>query len=1586
MSSRLQSKAVLIAGMHRSGTSALSRTLNLAGCDLPKVLMESDSRSNERGHWESQRIFELNNEILASAGSYWDQWETLNPGWYTSPLHDRYFQEARRLLQEEFPSSPLFVVKDPRFCLLMEFWTKALESVGATPLVVMTVRNPRDVAASLKRRDDIDPSIGMLLWLRHVLDAEAGSRNCRRVAVGFDQLLDDWRSVLTRIGERLEVSWPKLSSAADLEIDEFLTPDLRHHADRRFEIESATRDVRWITETHEILTRWSVDDERSSDLEALDRIRARLDELGPVFGRPLLVGRTARQNERILGGKVNELTTNLQTERGRVRDLEGTLSELSGHLETLDRTIVRQSEAAERRDAEIQALNQDIARRIAEIERRDTEIDALNQVITRQTGEAEERDAEIDSLTETLNEANTERELQVDSLMRAVNERDSRIAALMQSSSWRLTAPLREARLALGWLFRKSMRLAQIAGWLLTGRFRKAAQAMLPFYRRHAPIWIGSLIPRRVRHWLRATSTPPPRHRTAPDSDTADATARAHFVPEFRGEPAAEGPVRLIAFYLPQFHPIPENDRWWGEGFTEWTNVRAATPQFDGHYQPRVPIDMGHYDLRDSKVQHRQVEIARRYGIGGFCFYFYWFGGHRLLETPILNYLNDSTIDFPFCLCWANENWTRRWDGREQDLLIGQEHAPEDDLEFIRYVSRFLEDPRYIHVDGRPLLLVYRPALLPDAAETVERWQGWCRENGISEPFVAMVQSFQSLDPRPFGMEAAVEFPWHTGMPTDVTAHIVPGKSEFRGFVFDWDEYAEKCEEQPDQPWLQMRGVMPGWDNTPRRGTEAHLFEGHSPSSYGRWLRSAMRWTLAQERTPDERLLFINAWNEWGEGAYLEPDQRFGYAFLQATRDAVEEVAEHPVNPVHAHPLYAAGADRGEAALISKQVAPVENRHPVAPAAIRLKSPEYPDSPDISIVIPVYGNCQTTLHCLKSLAAITDGRSIEIIVVDDCSQDESGAVLSELPGIRYIRNDENLGFLQSCNRGADQARGRHLLLLNNDTLVQDGAIDALADTFEMHGDVGLVGAKLYFDDGSLQEAGGIVFSDGSASNYGRGDDPRKPEYNYVRDADYCSGAAIMLPLALWRELGGFDSYYVRAYYEDTDLAMRVREAGYRVLYQPFAKLVHSEGATSGTDLSQGEKRYQAENRVRFLGRWRKTLEARHLAPSTRPDIARDRAAAGRALVIDWATPMPDHDSGSVDILNLVRMLARLGIKSTFAAHRDLDYWGAYTDDLQKLGTEVLYAPYVDSLRSYLKQSGKDIDFVLVHRVGVFKELASTLRTLCPNARIVFHTVDLHHIREARQAETEQSEKLKKQARITKRTEIRLARKADAIVVVSDHEKNLLQEAVPDTDVFHLPLIRDIPGAGETEFSQRQGMAFLGNYLHPPNLDAVLYFVREIWPDFHAAVPGAELILGGAQMPAEVENLGETEGVRTIGYVEDLAGLFNRIRLTVAPLRYGAGAKGKVVSSLCHGVPVVASPVAAEGMSLENGRDILIAEDQAGWVKHLQAAYCDEALWRVLSTGGLDAMRKRHTLEAGAEELKRILCLNGDAPMAARIVQ
>jgi len=361
----------------------------------------------------------------------------------------------------------------------------------------------------------------------------------------------------------------------------------------------------------------------------------------------------------------------------------------------------------------------------------------------------------------------------------------------------------------------------------------------------------------------------------------------AGYVALFKGEPLKEKPVKLICFYLPQFHSIPENDQWWGEGFTEWVNVRPAQPQFHGHYQPHIPIDPGYYNLLDPLVQRRQIELAQLYGIGGFCFYFYWFGGKRLLEAPLENYLRDTSLDFPFCLCWANENWGRRWDGLDSEILIAQNHSPEDDIAFIKHVSRYMRDPRYIRIGNKPLLLVYRPGLLPSATKTAQRWRAWCAENGIGEIYIAYTQSFEKVDPVKYGFDAAIEFPPNNSSPPDVTRKTTPIGEQFNCSIYDWEVFVSRSRKYQTPNYKVFRGVCPAWDNTARRKNKSTVFLNSSPLGYQEWLHNAVADTCDRFPHPDERLVFINAWNEWAEGAHLEPDQRYGYSYLEATRMAL---------------------------------------------------------------------------------------------------------------------------------------------------------------------------------------------------------------------------------------------------------------------------------------------------------------------------------------------------------------------------------------------------------------------------------------------------------------------------------------------------------------------------------------------------------------------------------------------------------------------------------------------------------------------------------------------------------------------------
>ncbi|MHB1271805.1 MAG: glycoside hydrolase family 99-like domain-containing protein [Rhodanobacter sp.] len=404
------------------------------------------------------------------------------------------------------------------------------------------------------------------------------------------------------------------------------------------------------------------------------------------------------------------------------------------------------------------------------------------------------------------------------------------------------------------------------------------------FFDRHA-----DLVPQGVRGQV--ADVPQPEHRPR-----RHAAGRAiGHLPRRQGTLPAPPPATLVAFYLPQFHPVAENDAWWGEGFTEWHNVTRALPQFEGHLQPRLPGELGFYDLRLPAVMQRQMQLARDYGIGAFCSYFYWFAGKTLLEAPLRRWLDDPTLDLPLCLCWANENWSRRWDGRADDILIGQQHSPDDDLGFIDHVSRYLADPRYLRVDGKPLLLVYRPGLLPNPKATAARWRTWCRDHGIGEIRLAYVQSFDRVDPRDIGFDAAVEFPPNNLTPAPITARQHLLNPEYRGNVHDWRELARESMARPDPTYPRYPCVNPGWDNEPRRSGSGRVFAHASPRGYRDWLRHAI--ATARRRFPTQPLVFVNAWNEWAEGAVLEPDTRLGHAWLEATRTALHPVPAADTRP-----------------------------------------------------------------------------------------------------------------------------------------------------------------------------------------------------------------------------------------------------------------------------------------------------------------------------------------------------------------------------------------------------------------------------------------------------------------------------------------------------------------------------------------------------------------------------------------------------------------------------------------------------------------------------------------------------------------
>lgn len=627
------------------------------------------------------------------------------------------------------------------------------------------------------------------------------------------------------------------------------------------------------------------------------------------------------------------------------------------------------------------------------------------------------------------------------------------------------------------------------------------------------------------------------------------------------------------------------------------------------------------------------------------------------------------------------------------------------------------------------------------------------------------------------------------------------------------------------------------------------------------------------------------------------------------------------------------------------------------------------DAPRASIVIPVFNQFAHTLACLRAIAAHPPTVAFEIIVVDDGSSDDTEAALRQVEGLRYHRRAVNGGFIAACNDGADLAQGEYLVFLNNDTVPQPGWLDALIDTFDAHPGTGVVGAQLLYPDGRLQEAGGIVFSDGSGWNLGRFESPFAPQYAHLRHADYCSGAALATPRAHFLALGGFDTRYAPAYYEDTDFAFATRAKGLSVLYQPTSRVVHDEGATSGTDTGSGVKAHQARNQPVFVEKWQARL-ADHHAPGTPAERAHLPLRTPHVLIIDALTPHPNHDSGSLRLVNLMRLLREEGAHVAFLP-ADLKHDGLHTTHLQAIGVEAWHAPYTKGIPAWLREHGPRFDTIVVCRHYVLRGMLPLLRLHAPQARVVFDTVDLHYLRERRGAELANDAA---QARVAERTrvlELDLVGRSDATLVVSTIERELLSQDAPGARVEILSNLHHLPEQGP-DFEHRKDLIFVGGFRHPPNVDAVQWFTSEVWPLLRSRSPDLRFHCIGGDVPDAIRALHGRDGIEVHGHVPDLSPWLADVRVAVAPLRYGAGVKGKVNQSMAHGQPVVATHCAVEGMHLVDGADVLVADTPEAFAEAVLRLHEDPGLWRRLAANARRNVEQHFSLDAGRDVVRQVL--------------
>jgi GT2 family glycosyltransferase len=1466
-------QAYLVLGMHRSGTSSVSGTLVKLGLSPPTRLMQGRP-DNPRGHWESEVLASFHDEILASAGSRWDDWRPFRSGWYDTPVAAEFKARAKVLLRDEFAAAPSFVFKDPRVCRFARFWLDIFAEEGIHAKVVIPIRSPLEVAHSHRTRDGFPLRKGLLLWLRHVLDAEAVSRELQRGMFEWRAFLQDWRAVAGQLETSLGVPWPALTDFSAREVDRFLTNDLKHErvSDAEF---AAYPDLHaWVVEAYEALRELARNPASNSARTTLDLLRRQFDDAASLFGGALVEMELAyseaeaalRMEREVAAG--TELGLRQELEAAAVREghaqaalqvqQENYLGKVQENTQLTDLVEAARSQAeamqATFRTELAMALDAQHQAYAVEIAAKDAAAKAL----------AAERDTKSDEI------------VRLEQLVASIPEEVSRAEADVRNELERILESERQARAdeVAGYATRldviaaerdaKADEIDRINQLIIVKR-AEAEEALAHLRREHETAIESE---RQVRAAELAA------HRAAIAAIADERDTKDHEIERLSQllETALAEAQDAQARMQRDFETLLIQER-----ATRLADAAAHSEAISLISEDRAA------SLREVDQLLRQIDTMRIEAEAS----------RTAMET--LAVARDSMVDAVSKSTEAYAELKRELqDTRAESVLLrdSERAAYRDEIASVSRKAEMLERAVAELRASRSWRITAPVRGISIAGRTVGR----ALVRGVSAPFHAAVflkNLARAATPRRVGK--AVK-----SVATGQWQHLSDGVRWFGQGAPPADVPAtvETEFDQPASAWAL--GTVP-----------------KVPNDRNYWLPQALRDYLIETFGPSEAME-VSALMDL-VSAYGENNGTF------------ETSAEFPI-------------------LLSWLKALAAYRTPSS-------------DPDVSIIIPVFNKFSLTFVAIAAILRSQSCYSYEIIVADDVSTDGTSANLVAIGGcVRHIRNEKNLRFLLNCNNAAGYARGRFVVFLNNDTLALPGWLDNLVHPLGDRGDVGMSGSKLINGDGTLQEAGGILWNDGSAWNFGRSEDPRLPQFNYLKEADYISGAAIALPMDVWRRLGGFDSHFAPAYYEDTDLAFRVRAAGLKVIYAPSSEIIHHEGMSHGRDSSQGMKAYQVANARKFASRWKKVLRRDHFPNGQHVPLARDRSRnKPHILFVDHYVPEWDRDAGSRVMLDCIKFFVSCGFRVSFWPD-NLHRSRPYTDVLQSIGVEVIYGSrFFGCFDDWWLANCAYFQYVFLSRCHIsinyiYKISANS------NAVILYYGVDIPWKRMLLEYETTGNFDLKSEAEGIKLLEDTVCEKADYIIYLSREECDYAREAFPDAKgVIEMPgwiYDPDQLESGRTAIESISDNSscralFVGGFAHGPNGDGVRWFLDQVAPLVRAREPRFVTVIVGSHMPDDIRERASPH-IEIIGWAsdEELADLLREAACTIAPLRFGAGVKGKVVGALAAGSPVVSTSIGLQG--LDTPEEIAFLGDSA-------ADFADAVL-ECLNNRGLAQEKARKALE------------------------